>query len=291
MSKLTPINYLDAEGIKQIGRAIPKIWSGTKAEWEAFDKTALVDGAIVNITDDYNEKPIQVEAMPDNMSENTIVQYIGTTTSDYINGYFYKYISDEAGALSWKNIPVMQAETFENKEVLDKFSENDEGKVLYDNKPLASDNLWSGTKAEYDAITDKDSNKTYVITDEEPTLADYVIDDTTTVDDKTWSSKKIDDEFIHNLTTLEKGWLSTTASVEKTATKNGFLSVQFRTDTTARVDVFDDDINVWSGDQTGATYDNYYTSAFIPVIKGHKYKWSTNKADSKTTVYNSIFYS
>lgn len=79
----------------------------------------------------------------------------------------------------------------DNKEVLDKFSENDEGKVVYDNKPLASDNLWTGTKAEYDAITDKDPNKTYIVTDEDSTLADYVIDDTEVSTDKTWSSEKI----------------------------------------------------------------------------------------------------
>lgn len=86
---------------------------------------------------------------------------------------------------------VTASHTHENKEVLDKFSENDEGKVVYDNKPLASDNLWTGTKAEYEAITDKDPNKTYVVTDEEPTLADYILDDTAVSADKTWSSEKI----------------------------------------------------------------------------------------------------
>lgn len=192
---LTQIKYLGDEGIKQIGKAIPKIWSGTKAEWEQFDKSTLADGAIVNITDDYNEKPIQVKTMPTDASEGDVVQYIGATDSDYTNGYFYKNVADETGILSWKNIPVMQVETPENKEVLDKFSENDEGKILYDNKPLASDNLWTGTKAEYDAIVDKDPNKTYVVTDEEPTLADYILDDTTTSPDKTWSSEKIKNEF------------------------------------------------------------------------------------------------
>lgn len=87
------------------------------------------------------------------------------------------------------------AHTHDNKEILDKFEENAEGKVLYNNKPLASDNLWNGTKAEYDAIVDKDPNKTYVVTDEEPTLADYILDDTTTSTNKTWSSEKIKNEF------------------------------------------------------------------------------------------------
>lgn len=175
---------------KSISEYIPA-WSGTKAEWEAFDKSTLADGAIVNITDDYNENLVQVKAIPDTANEGDVLQYIGQDTSDYTNGYFYKYVADETGILSWRNIPVMQVYTPENKEVLDKFSENDEGKVVYDNKPLASDNLWTGTKAEYDAITDKDPNKVYVVTDEEPTLADYILDDTAVSADKTWSSEKI----------------------------------------------------------------------------------------------------
>lgn len=33
-------------------------WTGTKAEWESFDKSTLADGAIVNITDDYEDNSI-----------------------------------------------------------------------------------------------------------------------------------------------------------------------------------------------------------------------------------------
>lgn len=33
-------------------------WTGTQAEWKAFDKSTLADGAIVNITDDYEDKSI-----------------------------------------------------------------------------------------------------------------------------------------------------------------------------------------------------------------------------------------
>lgn len=94
---------------------------------------------------------------------------------------------------SWDEA-VTAAHTHDNKIVLDKFSENDEGKVLYDNKPLASDNLWHGTQAEYGALGEYDENKTYVITDggEEADLSDVMIDDTsTTATNKTWSSNKI----------------------------------------------------------------------------------------------------
>ena len=100
------------------------------------------------------------------------------------------------------------AHTHGNKDTLDKFSENDEGKVLYDNKPLASDNLWHGTQAEYDALGEYDENKTYVITDsnEEADLSEVVIDDTsTTSETKSWSVKKINDTVVlKNTKTLAK---------------------------------------------------------------------------------------
>lgn len=100
------------------------------------------------------------------------------------------YTAAEVGALPEDTeVPI-----FTNKQVLDKFSENDEGKVLYSNKPLASDNLWHGTQAEYDALGEYDENKTYVITDgnEEVDLSEVVIDDTsTTATNKTYSVAKI----------------------------------------------------------------------------------------------------
>ena len=180
---------------KDISEYIPA-WSGTKAQWDALDKTTLADGAIINITDDYNENPVQVKAMPDTATEGDVVQYIGETNSDFTCGYWYKYTSDETGILSWKYLPVDAVYKPSNEEVLNKFSENDEGKVLYDNKPLASDNLWHGTQAEYDALGEYDENKTYVITDggEDVDLSDVVIDDTsTTATNKTYSVSKIID--------------------------------------------------------------------------------------------------
>ena len=180
---------------KDISEYIPA-WSGTKAEWEALNKATLADGAIVHITDDFVENPVQVKAMPDTATEGDVVQYVGETNSDFTCGYWYKYTSDETGILSWKYLPVDAVYKPSNEEVLDKFSENGEGKVLYDNEPLASDNLWHGTQAEYDALGEYDENKTYVITDggEEADLSEVVIDDTsTTSETKTWSVKKIND--------------------------------------------------------------------------------------------------
>lgn len=180
---------------KDISEYIPA-WSGTKAQWETLDKSTLEDGAIVNITDDFVENPVQVKAMPDTATEGDVVQYIGLTDTSYTHGYFYEYTANETGILSWKYLPVDAVYKPSNEEVLNKFSENDEGKVLYNNKPLASDNLWHGTQAEYDALGEYDENKTYVITDsnEEADLSEVVIDDTsTTSETKTWSAKKIND--------------------------------------------------------------------------------------------------
>ena len=183
---------------KDISEYIPA-WSGTKAQWDALDKSVLADGSIIHITDDFVENPVQVKAMPDTATEGDVVQYVGLSTTDYTHGYFYEYVVNETGILSWKYLPVDAVYKPSNEEVLDKFSENDEGKVLYDNKPLASDNLWHGTQAEYDALGEYDKNKTYVITDsnEEADLSEVVIDDTSaTSETKSWSVKKINDTVV-----------------------------------------------------------------------------------------------
>lgn len=183
---------------KDISEYIPA-WSGTKAQWETLDKTTLADGSIIHITDDFIENPVQVKAMSDTATEGDVVQYIGLTDTSYTHGYFYEYAVNETGILSWKYLPVDAVYKPSNEEVLNKFSENGEGKVLYDNKPLASDNLWHGTQAEYDALGEYDENKAYVITDsgEEADLSEVVIDDTSiTSETKTWSAKKINDTVV-----------------------------------------------------------------------------------------------
>lgn len=100
---------------------------------------------------------------------------------------------------SW-NEAVTSAHTHDNKIVLDKFTESDECEVLYKGKQIASGNLWNGTKEEFDAIEDKDPDTTYVITDdkdEEVSLSDLVIDDSsTTSETKSWSVKKINDTVV-----------------------------------------------------------------------------------------------
>ena len=100
---------------------------------------------------------------------------------------------------SWDEA-VASAHTHDNKIVLDKFTESDEGEVLYKGKQIASGNLWNGTKEEFNAIEDKDPDTTYVITDdedEELSLSDLVIDDSsTTSETKSWSVKKINDTVV-----------------------------------------------------------------------------------------------
>lgn len=80
-----------------------------------------------------------------------------------------------------------------NKTVIDKFTESDDGTVLYNGEQIASGNLWHGTKSEYDALAEKDIDTTYVVTDEEDTVANALIDDTKINTQSTWSSEKIND--------------------------------------------------------------------------------------------------
>lgn len=87
-----------------------------------------------------------------------------------------------------------------NKTVIDKFTESSDGTVLYNGEQIASGNLWHGTKEEYDDITEKDVDTTYVVTDEEDTVADSLIDDTKVDTQYTWSSQKISK--IKNYTTI-----------------------------------------------------------------------------------------
>ena len=54
--------------------------------------------------------------------------------------------------------------------------------------------VWRGTQEEYNAIEPKEDDTVYIIKDSDNTLADKLIDDTsTTATDKTWSVKKISD--------------------------------------------------------------------------------------------------
>lgn len=50
---------------------------------------------------------VQVDTLPTPVPvlEGTIYQYVGDTTSTYINGFFYKCINDN-GRYKWENIPV-----------------------------------------------------------------------------------------------------------------------------------------------------------------------------------------
>lgn len=84
-----------------------------------------------------------------------------------------------------------------NIDSLNKISEDENGNPLYNGKLIqAEKEIWTGTKEEYNAITDKKDDITYIVTDEEDNLDinSLVIDDTKTSDKTTWSSKKINEE-------------------------------------------------------------------------------------------------
>lgn len=255
---------------KDISEYIPA-WSGTKAQWDVLDKTTLADGAVVNITDDFIKNPVQVKAMPDTATEGDVVQYIGLTDTSYTHGYFYEYAVNETGILSWKYLPVDAVYKPSNEEVLNKFSENGEGKVLYDNKPLASDNLWHGTQAEYDALGEYDENKTYVITDggEDADLSDVMIDDTsTTATNKTWSANKINNTIKEVYSTDEiktnKIWVDNKPIYRKIYTSSDFDFIDNAQQGTSKTNIpnIEDLVNI-SGRCKETTY-------FVPLNIG---KW------------------
>ncbi len=113
-----------------------KHWIGTRAELEvALENDEIEDGTVILITDEpeidelptedstnlvysggvwtalqEKENVFRYTTMPTagEELEGEIVEYIGATTLDYTNGYFYKCVSDggDPAVYSWENIPV-----------------------------------------------------------------------------------------------------------------------------------------------------------------------------------------
>jgi hypothetical protein len=110
-----------------------------------------------------------------------------------------------------------------NKTVIDKFTESDDGTVLYNGEQIASGNLWHGTKSEYDALAEKDIDTTYVVTDEKDTVANALIQDTKIDTQSTWSSEKINEEIKEVYSTDEvktnKVWIDGKPIYRKVATQ------------------------------------------------------------------------
>ena len=89
----SPTQYEWVEQEVQESKDSTPHWSGTRAEYDEIKDTLEV-GTYVSITDDYENEVIQWNIMPDANSDyfKKIVQYVGETTEDYINGYFYKCV-------------------------------------------------------------------------------------------------------------------------------------------------------------------------------------------------------
>ena len=117
--------------------------------------------------------------------ENVKGAQVNDAVTNQTNVWSSKKISDTIAPIEEK------AHTHDNKTVIDKFSESDDGTVLYNGEQIASGNLWHGTKAEYDTLAEKDIDTTYIVTDEEDTIADALIDDDVINTQSTWSSEKI----------------------------------------------------------------------------------------------------
>lgn len=87
----SPTQYEWVEQEVQESKDSTPHWSGTRAEYDEVKDTLEV-GTYVSITDDYENEVIQWNVMPDANSDylGKIVQYIGETNDNYVNGYFYE---------------------------------------------------------------------------------------------------------------------------------------------------------------------------------------------------------
>ena len=84
--------------------------------------------------------------------------------------------------------------------------------------------VWRGTQEEYNAIEPKEDDTVYIIKDSDNTLADKLIDDTsTTATDKTWSAKKINenDEVARTAINAHSGNADIHVTAEEKASWNG----------------------------------------------------------------------
>lgn len=92
-----------------------------KDEQKVFAKVVSNSGGIVQIIE-MSEDDFQHNEMPTPSAEylNKIIQYIGNTTSEYTNGFFYKCV-ESSGNYLWENIIVqdsyLKSETYNKTEI------------------------------------------------------------------------------------------------------------------------------------------------------------------------------
>lgn len=173
----------------------------TSVDLTGYAKTADLDSSIETLQNDKADKteiPTTVAELTD-ASDYAKVESLTAHTDDadiHVTAELKEQYTDA----------VAKTHEHNNKDIIDKFTESVDGKPLYDGAEIISDNLWHGTKEEFDALTDdeKSDDITYVVTDEESSVADYFIDDSSTTTDKTWSSKKINKDFVSNTVSLQK---------------------------------------------------------------------------------------
>lgn len=188
------LNTLSADNITNWDKAYTDSHTHTnKDELDSLTKSKLddYDNAVVNTHSHANKTVLDNFSTADDGSllyNNENVK--GVELDDTITSKTKVWSSDKVNE---SITPIAdKAHTHTNQTVIDKFTENENGEVQYNNEVIKG-NVWTGTKAEYDAIKGKDSKTTYIVTDEEESLADYVIDDTITDANKTWSSQKINE--------------------------------------------------------------------------------------------------
>lgn len=138
-----------------------KINKLTEAQFDAAVLSGLIDESQLSIISDaglsYNDlsdlpDPVQLDTMPTATADTVgqIVQYIGTTTGSYTNGYFYKGINT-SGTYSWSRIDVQpQVDPLPSQS-------GQSGKFLTTNGTSASWATVSTGVSDYDSLTNRPS--------------------------------------------------------------------------------------------------------------------------------------
>lgn len=126
-----------------------------------------VNGLLANKQDivQYSTMPTASESLL-----GKIVQYVGTDTQNYTNGYWYKCVVAD-NVYSWLEISGGSGSVdIDNTSI----TENTSGEIqtvgVIDQNTSNTDKIWTGTLAQYNSLVTKDSDTYYCITDDEENI-------------------------------------------------------------------------------------------------------------------------
>lgn len=202
----------------------------------------VVEANNVSITIDGNTTNVQ-QASDDGLLGGGGEEIVKVTKAEYENltdiqtDTLYIVTDEDSAAITVDeyNDLADKAHTHENKDVLDKLTEgtdeNSNSILLYNGEQIASGNIKTLTKAEYDALEAKDEDTIYVVTDDDTDIIE-LIDDTTSSTVKTYSSSKIDEK-LANISSIDDENSSTTTTYSSSKIDDKISNINQIDDTTA----------------------------------------------------------